>query len=423
MFDDLDDIEEFQVDVNSPQCLANELIAALKANDRKREKLALGSFDDGIEKAVHNTGEDKPGAMDAFKKWLILIFETIKGLVKDDLEKHFVWEKHGHERAGAAMVRRLQSVVNSGTFDAVKVVPAQPATKEGPVVLMLGRGGTQFDDLEEPQNFWKRHGSTLVRGNHCCIKRLKDREIDRILEALVEKDVARRGLIGHFFSENGSYFWCHVMERWEKCPPAGLPELAKVLVGIVYDSAQCTMWSQSGDPMEYAGACGDMTNIKDWRKQARHGGGRHVTMNATLAMCRDVFGKDSKIVDDVGDITGPVFKGVIEAFAHRGNIDDAIFDNNHWDMHKGIMREPADISRLMFVSKSDPTLFWESCLHHCEWMKKERGADIELEIYEQSINCSMHRDDPKGYFERVEAWLAQVRTPGLLDAKAELLGA
>merc|ERR1712217_635944 len=85
-----------------------------------------------------------------------------------------------------------------------------------------------------------------------------------------------------------------------------------------------------------------------------------------------------------------------------------IFMNNGSDMMKGHLREPAEIPRLVFISKADVTLSWYDCVATAEWMENNREAEVELVLYETAMNCSMHRDDPTGYFHRVGQWRKQL---------------
>merc|ERR1712050_394617 len=116
------------------------------------------------------------------------------------------------------------------------------------------------------------------------------------------------------------------MERWEKCAPSGLPPLAEVLRGCIYDSCH----SFAGPSVQYTmqGACGDLEKVKEERKEARKGSARHVTMNASLAMARNIFGAEDDRTLALADLSGPIFKGVVEFHAHRGSADDPIFMNN-----------------------------------------------------------------------------------------------
>lgn len=399
MFDDLDDVEEFTVNPRKPDAFAAELLSAAEAGNVVRQKMLLGSLDDGLEVAVHTAGQ-KLDQKAAFGEWLHLLVHSIGALASKSLT-HFVWEAPGKEKVGAALVRRLQSTVNSGTFDAMKVEKPTGTRESFGIVLMLGRGGTSFDDLDAPEAFWKERGYTVIRANHCCIQRLKEREMDRILQALVDSDVAKLGLIGHFFSENGSYFWCHVLERWEKCPPAGLPPLSKALRGCIYDS--CHIFAGPTGHSEWIGARGDEALLPENRKIAKKGSARHVTMNAMLAMARNVFGPEDQRTLNMADVSGPVFKGIVDVHAHRGSSDDPIFDNGAPDQMKGHLQEPVDIPRIVFISKADVTLPWYDAVCTAKWMEENRKP-VEFELYETAMNCSMHRDDPMGYFGRVSEW-------------------
>merc|ERR1719433_965848 len=106
----------------------------------------------------------------------------------------------------------------------------------------------------------------------------------------------------------------------------------------------------------------------------------------------------------LADLSGPIFRGVVEAHAHRGSSDDPIFGDGGPDQTKGHLREPAEIPRLNFISKADVTMPWWDCVVTAQWMKENRGVEVEVVVYETAMNCSMHRDDPTGYFGRVGQW-------------------
>jgi len=353
------------------------------------------------------------GALTAFGQWFTFLIEVISALGRSagGLD-HFVWEAPGRERCGAALIRRLWAACNSCEFDRVKTVPHRGPTQSG-IVLMLGRGGTTFEDLEAPEAWWLDRGYTCIRANHCGIRRRRVREMDRIMQVLVDKNVAQKGLICHFFSENGWYFFAHIMERWDKSPPAGLPPLQEVLRGIAYDSC-FTYAGGAADPYVCEmcrGAAGEPEKLVAMRAIQKKGMVRNVVLNSAICMARNVWGNDEEKLMSIIDINGPVYKGAIETYAWKGNLDDAIFDNPE-DPWKKSVREPGHIPRICFYSKADVTLDYRDCERTAEAVQSMHGVTTEMVLYETAQNCRMHVQDPARYFGRLGEWLENLPPHG-----------
>eukprot|EP00747_Dinoflagellata_sp_TGD_P088824 gnl/TRDRNA2_/TRDRNA2_164131_c0_seq1.p1 gnl/TRDRNA2_/TRDRNA2_164131_c0~~gnl/TRDRNA2_/TRDRNA2_164131_c0_seq1.p1 ORF type:complete len:367 (+),score=65.06 gnl/TRDRNA2_/TRDRNA2_164131_c0_seq1:34-1101(+) len=335
------DFEEFEINPKEPAAFTEQLWEAAQSQDLGRERGLLDAVDTELEVAINAAGAEAAACKGEFKPhgkrfklfadWFEFLCEVIIRLAELNGESLslFDWESRGKEKCGAALIRRLWGMCSSSSFDWVNVLSCEASESRG-VVLMTGKGGGSIEDMKGAADWWIKQGFSVVEAVKCGSHKVRKRQAEQMLKALVACNVASVGLLVHNFSENGFQFWGTIMSVWEEEDVDGLPPLDCVLRGIVRDSCSThatAAFDEKGNLVDDPWA-----HVLAYREKSRSsakidskGVAIHVILKSLLNMAQMLLPWDHPRMDSLGSL---------------GTISKCI---QHWPLHRGCHGNPAEL--------------------------------------------------------------------------------
>mmetsp|Transcript_72895 Transcript_72895/g.126578 ORF Transcript_72895/g.126578 Transcript_72895/m.126578 type:complete len:511 (-) Transcript_72895:85-1617(-) len=393
--------------LSDPKRFVRQLVKNTRNGDADAEADLFDCLDFELQSAIKSAGEAVlcGKKVTSLAKWLEFMIRAVRFTAQEDASlKHFEWHSKGKEAFGGKLLRRLYGVCGSSSYDAVKVTVPDKLPPVG-LVLLVGKGGGNLDDLAPIASWWNAKQYTCIQAVKVgWDEHLLGCQVTKILTELVKHNVGSLGLISHIFSENGFTLWGLVMKQWLASPQKDLPPLQQALRGCVYDS--CSSYGVA--------ATQSNSDTLDFVPTVV----RHVLLRSIVALASRDLSPDSDCMNDLST-DGAIAQGAQAWYGCRGLQDCPVFFDYMKTWFELAQFEPPAIPRICFYSETDMSVGADGIRATAEWSKSVRGNEIEMVHFEKTEHCRHHElDDGKIYFGRLDNWLSLLN-PNSNPAKTE----